>query len=575
MSVPHPVPAAAPDATPVPLSLPRFGDAIASLLWDLGVRQAYGLTGGAIGPLCESLDRSPIQVVHCRHEGGAAFAATEASFASNRPVALFATTGPGLTNALTGLHAARWEGARVVVVSGATSAAQRGRWATQETSAYTSPAGLYSTGEVFDFAHVLEHPAEFEVVAARLAAGFARPGGFVAHVVIPISMQMQTVTPTKVPLARATLPTCSAAELDDLASELVDSEVMLWVGYGARHASDEVRALAERLGCPVISSPRAKGIFPETHPQFLGVTGLGGSANVDQYLAERRPEYMLVLGTRMGEPTSFWEKSFIPSKAFIHVDVDPAVFGRAYPTARTIAVHSEIREFTRGLLRRIEPRGRLRPVVRKSVEAPLAPREGQIRPRFVLEAMQRVIVDGSDAVVLTESGNSFAWGNHTLRFDAPHRYRVSVGYGSMGHVTAGVVGTALARGGKAVALVGDGSMLMNSEVSTAVQYGAQAVWVVLNDSLYGMVDAGMRAQGFKPTETQIPLADFSMIARGMGADGCVVTREEDVDAALREAMAAPGPWVVDVRVDPSEPGPWLKRIQNLILQGAKGTGSGT
>ena len=572
MSAPLPLPAELPETIRAPVSMPRVADAIAALLWDLGVRQAFGLTGGAIGPLCESLDRGPIQMVHCRHEGGAAFAAAEASFASNRPVAMFATTGPGVTNALTGLHAARWEGARVVLISGATNAAQRGRWATQETSSYTSPAGLYSTGEVFNFAHVLEHPAELEVVAARLAAGFARPGGFIAHVVIPISMQMQAGAPVKVPVVRATAPTCSPAELDEIAHDLDGSSVMLWVGYGARNASREVRALADRLGCPVISSPRAKGIFPETHPQFLGVTGLGGSANVDQYLAEHRPEYMLVLGTRMGEPTSFWEKSFIPSKAFIHVDVDPSVFGSAYPTARTIAVHSEIREFTRGLLRRIEPRGHLRPVVRKTVEAHLTPRPGPVRPKLVLEAMQRLIVDGSDAVVLTESGNSFAWGNHTLRFDEPHRYRVSVGYGSMGHVTAGVVGTALARDGKAVALVGDGSMLMNSEVSTAVRYGAQAVWIVLNDSLYGMVDAGMRAQGFKPSETVLPLSDFSMIARGMGADGRVVTREEDVEPALRAAMAAPGPFVVDVRVDPSEPGPWLKRIQNLILQGAKGSG---
>jgi acetolactate synthase-1/2/3 large subunit len=118
--------------------------------------------------------------------------------------------------------------------------------------------------------------------------------------------------------------------------------------------------------------------------------------------------------------------------------------------------------------------------------------------------------------------------------------------------------------------VGDGAMLMNSEVNTAVRYGAKAVWVILNDACYGMVDAGMRAQGFVPVETAIPQVDFSLVARGMGADGCVVTREEDVEAALRTAMSADGPYVVDVRVDPSVPGPWLKRIQNLILQGAKG-----
>jgi acetolactate synthase-1/2/3 large subunit len=195
-----------------------------------------------------------------------------------------------------------------------------------------------------------------------------------------------------------------------------------------------------------------------------------------------------------------------------------------------------------------------------------------VRAAALMQAIQRVIVDGSDAVVMTESGNAFAWGNHLLRFDEPGRYRVSVGFGSMGHFTAGVVGAALARGGKAVAVVGDGSMLMNGEVNTAVAAGARAVWVVLNDGGYGMVEHGMRALGFRPVQTEIPSVDFVALARSMGADGVRVEREVELDDALTAAMEAPGPFVVDVRVDPSEPGPWMKRIQALIAQGAKGGG---
>ncbi len=564
--------AVAPTRLPTPEPKLRVGDALADLLYALGVRQAFGLVGGAIGPLCESLAKSPIEVVHCRHEGGAAFAAVEASLAADRPVVLFATTGPGVCNALTGLHAARWEGAKVIVLSGATSAPQRGRWATQETSAFTSPAGLYSAGEVFHYAHLMEDVAELGVVASRLAQGVNRPGGFVAHVVVPISLQTRPSAAVRPGLFRVTASSCGEATFEDVAKMVEGKAGVVWVGYGARGAAGEVREVAERLGWPVMCSPRAKGIFPETHPRFLGVTGLGGSPGVDRYFAEHKPAYVLVLGTRLGEPTSFWDPAFIPSEAFVHVDVDPQVPGAAYPSAPVVGVQAEVGEFLRGLLGCLQRRPlAVQPQVRAEVPPSPAPRaDGPVRPRVLLEALQKVVVEGSDAVVLTESGNAFAWGNHVLRFDAPGRYRVSVGYGSMGQATAGVIGTCMARQGKAVALVGDGAMLMNSEVSTAVRYGLPAVWVVMNDALYGMVDAGMRAQGFEPVETQIPLADFVMIARGMGADGCRVTSEMELEGALRAAMAAEGPFVVDVRVDPSEPGPWLKRIQNLILQGARG-----
>jgi acetolactate synthase-1/2/3 large subunit len=191
-----------------------------------------------------------------------------------------------------------------------------------------------------------------------------------------------------------------------------------------------------------------------------------------------------------------------------------------------------------------------------------------VRPQVLMDAVQRQVVDGSDAIVLAESGNSFAWANHLLRFSAPGKYRVSTGFGSMGHATTGVVGAAIARDGKAVALVGDGSMLMLTEISTAVQYGARAVWVVLNDGLYAMCDQGMRAMGWEPFSTAIPATDFVSIARAMGADGVHVEREADLDEALASAMSAPGPFVVDVRIDPGETAPSGRRNRNLMQQGS-------
>ncbi|MEZ4403633.1 MAG: thiamine pyrophosphate-dependent enzyme [Kofleriaceae bacterium] len=173
---------------------------------------------------------------------------------------------------------------------------------------------------------------------------------------------------------------------------------------------------------------------------------------------------------------------------------------------------------------------------------------------------------------MAESGNAFCWSTHLLRFATPGRYRVSTGFGSMGHATSGVVGAALARGGKAFALVGDGAMMMMNEVHAAVQYRADAVWVVLNDACYLMCAQGMRVMGWEPFACDLPRVDFVALARAIGADGERVEREAEVGPALARAAAARGPWVIDVAVDPTEAPPSGRRNKSLMQQGFTGAG---
>jgi acetolactate synthase-1/2/3 large subunit len=182
--------------------------------------------------------------------------------------------------------------------------------------------------------------------------------------------------------------------------------------------------------------------------------------------------------------------------------------------------------------------------------------------------VQRAVIDASDAIVLTEAGNAFAWGTHALRFRSPGRYRTSTGWGAMGHAGCGVLGAALATGRPAVALLGDGSMLMQSELSTAVQYGVPAIFVILNDGYYGMIEHGMRAQGFTPLETRLPATDFALMARALGAEGVMVESEAELDAALGGIATRRTPLVVDVRVDAAERAPFGSRVQSLIQQTA-------
>lgn len=540
-------------------------DAFLAALHDLGVRQAFGLVGGAIAPFCDALGRSRLESFQLRHEAGALFAAVEASIATGRPVLAFVTTGPGLLNALTGAMAARWEGARLVLVSGATSPAQRGRWAVQESGPASMPnATVYQPSEVFHDAALLERVEDLPAVFERLAEGFSRPGGFVAHYGLTIALQRARASLPAVEARPVVRPAPDPAVLAAAAAALGDEPFVLWLGHGAREAGPAVRRFVERTGTPVIATPRGKGVLPESHPAFVGVTGCGGHEHVEAALAALGIRRAVVLGSKLGEFSSCWAPGLVPPGGFVHVDVDPTAFGAAYPDAPTLGVEADAAAFLDALLPLLPARAL--PAVPRPAPPVIPAARGPILPQEVLLALQERVIDGSTAPVLAESGNSFLWANGWLRPDTGDRYRVSGLWGSMGHATSGVFGLAAARG-KAIALVGDGAMLMMNEVSSAVQYGLPAAWVVLNDARMGIVQMGMASSGLRPFDTELPSTDFAALARAMGATGERVTRAEDLGPALDRLLAAPGPYVLDVLIDPDEPSPFARRVSTLLAMG--------
>jgi acetolactate synthase-1/2/3 large subunit len=346
---------------------------------------------------------------------------------------------------------------------------------------------------------------------------------------------------------------------------LNDGPFAIWVGYGARDASAEIATLAHRMRAPVMCSPRGKGIFPEDDPLFVGVTGLAGHASVMRYLEQCAPQRLLVLGSRLGEPTSFWDRRYVAPKGFVHVDVDGKVPGVAFSAAPTLAVIGDIAATLRAILAGLPATAAppLANLPRVQIDRVPPRSHGLVRPEVLMDALQAAIVDGSDATVLSEAGNSFLWTTHRLRFPAPHRYRASTGFGSMGHASAGVVGAALATGRHAVAVVGDGALLMTNEINSAVKYGARAIWVVLNDGRYGMCAQGMDTLGLS-ADADIPQVDFAGFARAQGAGAARVDHETQLAAALAEALASKGPFVIDVRIDPACGAPASLRNASLV-----------
>jgi acetolactate synthase I/II/III large subunit len=543
---------------------------LAQGLRELGIEEVFTIVGGGIAPLIAALRRCGLRIRHFRHEGGAAFAAHEASIASGTPVAVCVTTGPGIYNALTAMAAARADGGRILLLSGSTSPGMLGRGAVQETGLETMPAELFAAGPLFHYAKIINDSRELPVIFNRLKSGFARAGGFSVHLSLPLCVQDAPDFPREIPALTVHEPRAAKCAIQEVVAHLEKQRFGLWIGHGARSAADEIREFVKRTGCGVIATPRAKGVFPEDDPHYVGVSGAGAHPTVQHYVQNDSPAFLLVVGTRLGEVSSFWSPHLVPREGFIHVDVDSTAFGAAYPQVKTLAIRSESRAFFQDLLdelptnfRRLTPPNR--PLARSE---PMAPRqEPLIRTPFLMQQVQHILVEGSEAVVMSESGNAFAWANHSLRFISPDRYRTSAAFGSMGHFVTGVVGAALGRRGKAAVLAGDGAMLMNNEINTAVAYDVPAIWIVLNDARFGLTERGMQALELEPIETRIPRTNFALFAQSQGAEGIVVEQESELADALEKALAARGPFVVDVRIDPHDVAPMLAtRIASLRQQ---------
>ncbi|WP_344850601.1 thiamine pyrophosphate-binding protein [Kribbella ginsengisoli] len=550
---------------------------LANSLKERGVRHAFGVSGGAISFFWSALGAAGVDVTHFRQESGAAFAACEASIATGEPVVVFVTSGPGLTNVLTGIYAARHEAARVVLVSAHTDAAMQGRHSIQETGPRTFPQeGIFTSGAWFDYATMVSRPEQVLDALAELDALATRPTGFVAHISLSLSVQrlqapagdsVSPVTPGPHD-AEVALP----GQAHEVYSLLRDKSWAIWVGGGARASARPVRRLVDLAGVPTMATPRGKGVVAETDPHYLGVTGFAGHSSVLEFLQHSRPEYMLVLGTGMGDFASGYHVGYAPQTAFIHVDLDNSVLRAAYPTIATVPVVAELGAFCEELARLIEDDqavSRVAGAIASPFEQKQARSAGRlVDPRYLIEVIQTVLVDRG-VPVMAETGNGLAWAVNGLRISDPTQWRAPSGLvGAMGHFAAGVVGAALATSRTWAAIVGDGSMLMNNEISTAVHRAAPAIWVVLNDARYNMCEQGAEVLGLTNVDCSMPETDFAAAAIALGARGLLVDRAEDLSLALRSAVDVGGPVVVDVRIDPLPPAPTAGRNAGLLRASA-------
>ncbi|MBI5881775.1 MAG: thiamine pyrophosphate-binding protein [Elusimicrobia bacterium] len=548
-----------------------------------GVRFVFGIPGGPIMPFYAALAQSEsIRPVLAKHEEGAAFMADGYARASGKFGVCCTTTGPGATNALTGVAVAYADHVPLLLLTAQVPTHQFGRGAFQESSQEgVDIVSLYRP--VTKWSAMVHHPdrlaATLRTALRVMTSGCPGP----VHVNLPLDFAARQVPDELVP------PPCYrfAAELFDRPSVREASRRLLAArrpailagsGVNISAAWPALRRLAERLGAPVATTLKAKGALPEDHPLSLGVFGYSGSPETREFILGPETDCLLVVGSSLGEDsTCGWDERLGRKEALLQADIDPDQLGRNFPV--TVGLIGDANAVLVELLFQIERdsgtrgRGPARelPACSQGRGAPLSPvpgpeaEQGRYRPDLLLAELREALP--RDALLFVDNGTIRTWAARHFPVYREGSFFVNMGLASMGYAVAAGIGGALARPGKAVvALVGDGAFAMNGmEVHTAVEHGVPVLWVVANNGGLGMIYHGSKMQFGSPYPGSLynePI-DAAKLGTAMGARSFSVSRPGELGQAVRSALRLGAPAVIDAAMDMQSPPPMGGRVRTL------------
>ncbi|OSM94310.1 hypothetical protein AU508_14535 [Lonsdalea populi] len=333
---------------------------IVSSLNKTGVDAAFGVSGGFIVPLWEALSESPLKVIHCRHESGAVFSASEYSLLNNIPAVAFSTSGPGITNALTGLRAAKLDGARVIFISATTVEEHNGKWGLQQTTHQdiNDLAGDDVSG-FFDsivFVDRQEQLMEAIIAINNMTTSY----GHVLGIFIPINIQKKVLKEDNRINIESITSASTSCEKDNnsdnqqqkIADVLAEGGAILWNGFGCLHASKILTRLAIETNTPVMSTPRGKGIFPEDHALYIGSTGLGSDGEkLRSILSSPSLKSIIILGSKLGEFSASYLQNKMTNVDIYYINLGNKDIKKNLPANAEI-IEAEISHFLYGVYNR-------------------------------------------------------------------------------------------------------------------------------------------------------------------------------------------------------------------------------
>jgi acetolactate synthase I/II/III large subunit len=518
-----------------------------------GVRLLFGYPGGAIMPFYHALPEYPgLRHVLVRHEQAAAHAADGYARATGRPGVCVATSGPGATNLVTGLATAHMDSTPVVAITGQVPRAMIGRDAFQETDiiGITQPITKHSilVEDVEDLADALRE--------ALSVAAEGRPGPVLLD--IPKDVQQAKVAGQRDSgRARqrydrpAVPPSCRPADLGAAVRLLAESHrPLIMAGHGIilSGAYEELRQLAERMGIPVITTLLGISGFPESHPLHLGMPGMHGEVHVNR--AIQQADVILGVGLRFDDRVTGNLAGFARGAKVIHIELDPSEIGKNVATE--VGLVGDAREILRELLARVASRdcapwrGEIEGFRRERTES----FRGDLSPAGILGAIDDA--SGGRCTIVSDVGQHQMWVAKLYRYQRPNTHLTSGGLGTMGFAVPAAMGAALARPDEPVwAISGDGGFQMNmQEIPTMVQEGIPVKMAVFNNGYLGMVRQWQQFfHGRRYSATPIWSPDYVRLAEAYGIFGRRVERGDQVDDTVRDAIAHPGPALVEFLIE--------------------------
>ncbi|GAA0992479.1 acetolactate synthase large subunit [Acrocarpospora macrocephala] len=533
--------------------------ALVRALEHVGVDTVFGIPGGAILPAYDPLyDSTKVRHVLVRHEQGAGHAAEGYAQATGKVGVCMATSGPGATNLVTPIADAYMDSVPIVAITGQVASAAIGTDAFQEAdiSGITMPITKHN----FLVTNAADIPRT--IVEAFHIASTGRPGPVLVDIskdalqamttfTWPVTMQLPGYRPVTRPHSK---------QIREAARLIAESRrPVLYAGGGVHkaRASAQLLELAELTGIPVITTLMARGSFPDSHPQHLGMPGMHGTVAAVGSL--QRSDLIIALGARFDDRVTGRLDTFAPHAKIVHADIDPAEISKNRHA--DVPIVGDCREVLTDLIAAVKADGRkgdyadwwqalnaLKGTYALGYEEF---EDGTLAPQYVMERLSAIV--GPDAFYVAGVGQHQMWAAQFIGYERPGTFINSGGLGTMGFAVPAAMGVKMGSPETTVwAIDGDGCFQMtNQELATCALEGVPIKVAVINNGNLGMVRQWQTLfyeERYSNTNLQSTrrIPDFVKLAEAYGCVGLRCERPEDVDAVIRKAMEInDAPVVVD------------------------------
>lgn len=524
---------------------------IIECLKEQGVDTVFGYPGGAILNVYDALYkyRDEIHHVLTSHEQGAAHAADGYARATGKVGVCMATSGPGATNLVTGIATAYMDSVPVVAITANVGKTLLGKDSFQEVDI----AGIVMP--ITKHSYIVKDITKLAdtIRKAFYIAKSGRPGPVLVDVTKDVTGALYDYSPRR--------PATVNRETSEIHRENVEQAVnmickaqkpFIFVGGGSviSGASEEIAELSHRIQAPVCDSLMGKGGFSGEDPYYTGMLGMHGTKTSN--LGVSQCDLLIVLGARFSDRVTGNAKTFANKAKILQIDIDAAEINKNVLVDAYI--EGDIKEVLRRLLEEIPEKKHpqwMEHIQEMKAKYPLNYDHTQLTGPYIIEKLYE-LTDG-DAIITTDVGQHQMWAAQYYKYKEPRTFLSSGGLGTMGFGLGAAIGAKMGRPEKTVVnIAGDGCFRMNmNEIATAVRCGKPLVQIVLNNHVLGMVRQWQTLfYDHRYSHTVLNDAvDFVKISEGMGAKAIRVTKMEEVEPALKEALSSDGPVVLDCWID--------------------------